>query len=43
MTSDQALDTAIRQARNLLFAFDGPVRGVDKAKSIGSAVVTALT
>ena len=44
MTPDStALDVAIRQARHLLFAFDGPVRGVDKAKSIGSAVVTALT
>ena len=43
MTPDQALDTTIRQARHLLFAFDGPVRSVDKKKSIGSAVVTALT
>jgi hypothetical protein len=44
MTPDStALDAAIRQARHLLFAFDGPVRSVDKAKSIGSGVVTALT
>jgi hypothetical protein len=44
MTPDStALDAAIRQARHLLFAFDGPVRSADKAKSIGSAVVTALT
>jgi beta-phosphoglucomutase-like phosphatase (HAD superfamily) len=43
MTPDStALDAAIRQARHLLFAFDGPVRSVDKAKSIGSGVVTAL-
>ena len=44
MTPDStALDAAIRQARHLLFAFDGPVRSADKARSIGSAVVTALT
>ena len=43
MTPDSAaLDATIRQARHLLFAFDGPVRSVDKAKSVGSAVVTAV-
>lgn len=43
MTPDSAaLDAAIRQARHLLFAFDGPVRSVDKAKSIGWGVVTSL-
>lgn len=43
MTPDSAaLDAAIRQSRHLLFAFDGPVRSVDKAKAIGSGVVTAL-
>ena len=43
MTPDSAaLDAAIRQARHLLFAFDGPVRSMDKAKSIGSGVVTTL-
>jgi beta-phosphoglucomutase-like phosphatase (HAD superfamily) len=43
MTRDSAaLDAAIRQARHLLFAFDGPVCSVNKARSIGSSVVTAL-
>ena len=44
MTTDSVtLDAAIRQARHLLFAFEGPVRSADKAKSIGSAVDTALS
>jgi hypothetical protein len=43
MTPDSALDTAIRQARHLLFAFDGPVRSADKAKPTDSAVVTVPT
>ena len=43
MTPDSAaLDAAIRQARYLLFAFDGPVRSADKTKSISAAVITAL-
>jgi hypothetical protein len=29
MTPDPALDAAIRQARHLLFAFDGPIRNHD--------------
>jgi beta-phosphoglucomutase-like phosphatase (HAD superfamily) len=29
MTPDQTLDTAVRQARYLLFAFDGPIRSAD--------------
>jgi phosphoglycolate phosphatase len=29
MTPDPALDAAIRQARHLLFAFDGPIRRTD--------------
>jgi beta-phosphoglucomutase-like phosphatase (HAD superfamily) len=29
MTSDRALDDVIRQAKHLLFAFDGPIRNVD--------------
>jgi beta-phosphoglucomutase-like phosphatase (HAD superfamily) len=33
MTPDPALDTAIRQARHLLFAFDGPIRSVDAGRS----------
>lgn len=43
MTPDPALDAAIRQARHLLFAFDGPIRSTDKAKPTDSAVVTAPT
>lgn len=41
MTHSSALDAAIRQARHLLFAFDGPIRSADKEKSIGSVVVAA--
>lgn len=43
MTSDQALDSAIRQAQHLLFAFDGPIRSVDKAKPADSVAVAAPT
>jgi beta-phosphoglucomutase-like phosphatase (HAD superfamily) len=43
MTPDSALDTAIRQARYLIFAFDGPIRSVDKAKLADSAAITVPT
>jgi beta-phosphoglucomutase-like phosphatase (HAD superfamily) len=43
MTPDSALDTAIRQARHLLFAFDGPIRSVYEAKLTDSAAVTVPT
>ena len=33
MTPDPALDAAIREARHLLFAFDGPIRSADKVKA----------
>jgi phosphoglycolate phosphatase len=43
MTPDPALDIVIRQARYLLFAFDGPIRSVDKAKPTDPAAVNAPT
>ena len=43
MTFDLALDSVIRQARHLLFAFDGPIRSMDKAKPAESTAVTAPT
>ncbi len=43
MTPDPALDAVIRQARHLLFAFDGPIRSADKAKPADSTASTAPT
>jgi phosphoglycolate phosphatase len=43
MTPDPALDTAIRQARHLLFAFDGPIRRTDTGNPVDSATPTAPT
>jgi beta-phosphoglucomutase-like phosphatase (HAD superfamily) len=41
MTSDPAaLDAVIRQARHLLFAFDGPIRRTDTGNPIDSATPT---
>ena len=36
MTHSSALDAAIRQARHLLFAFDGPIRSTDAGMPAGS-------
>jgi beta-phosphoglucomutase-like phosphatase (HAD superfamily) len=41
MTPDPALDAVVRQARHLLFAFDGPIRGVMRGKSEDPAAVDA--
>jgi len=41
MTPDPALDAAIRQARHLLFTFDGPIRRVDPGKPVDSITPTA--
>lgn len=43
MTSDLALDTAIRHAQHVLFSFDGPIRSADKANPDDSVAVTAPT
>jgi phosphoglycolate phosphatase-like HAD superfamily hydrolase len=40
MTTDPALDAVIRQARHLLFAFDGPIRSVDARKPADSTMPT---
>jgi beta-phosphoglucomutase-like phosphatase (HAD superfamily) len=40
MTPDPALDAVIRQARHLLFAFDGPIRHVASGKSADSTTTT---
>ena len=40
MTPDPALDAAIRQARHLLFAFDGTVRQMNAGKSANSTSTT---
>jgi beta-phosphoglucomutase-like phosphatase (HAD superfamily) len=41
MTPDPTLDAAIRQARHLLFAFDGPIRNVGTGKPDDSNTPTA--
>jgi beta-phosphoglucomutase-like phosphatase (HAD superfamily) len=41
MTHDPALDALIRQARHLLFAFDGPMRSADTEKPADSTTPTA--
>jgi hypothetical protein len=41
MTHSSALDAAIRQARHLLFAFDGPIRSTDAGMPADSATPTA--
>jgi beta-phosphoglucomutase-like phosphatase (HAD superfamily) len=41
MISDLPLDAVIRQARHLLFAFDGPIRSVNKAGPADSTPLTA--
>jgi len=41
MTPDQALDAAIRQARHLVFAFDGPIRSTEAGKPADSTTPTA--
>jgi len=43
MTPDPALDAVIRDARHLLFAFDGPIRSMDKAKPAYSTSAPAPT
>jgi beta-phosphoglucomutase-like phosphatase (HAD superfamily) len=40
MTPDPALDAAIRRARHLLLAFDGPIRHVDAGKPADSTTPT---
>jgi beta-phosphoglucomutase-like phosphatase (HAD superfamily) len=41
MTSNSALDAAIRQARHLLLAFDGPIRNAEAGKPANSTTPTA--
>lgn len=41
MTPDPALDAVIRQARHLLFAFDGPIRIVNAETPADSTTATA--
>jgi phosphoglycolate phosphatase len=41
MTANLALDTVIRDARYLLFVFDGPIRSVDAGKPADSTTTTA--
>ena len=41
MTHSSALDSAIRQARHLLFAFDGPIRSTDAGMPADSTTPTA--
>jgi beta-phosphoglucomutase-like phosphatase (HAD superfamily) len=41
MTQCSALDAAIRQARHLLFAFDGPIRSTDAGMPADSTTPTA--
>ena len=41
MTHSSALDSAIRQARHLLFAFDGPIRSTDAGIPADSTTPTA--
>jgi len=41
MTHSSALDAAIRQARHLLFAFDGPIRSTDAGMPADSTTPTA--
>ena len=41
MTHSSALDAAIRQARHLLFAFDGPIRSTDARMPADSTAPTA--
>jgi beta-phosphoglucomutase-like phosphatase (HAD superfamily) len=43
MTPDPVLDAVIRDARHLMFAFDGPIRSADKAKAADSTAATAPT
>jgi beta-phosphoglucomutase-like phosphatase (HAD superfamily) len=40
MTHSSALDAAIRQARHLLFAFDGPIRSTDPGKPVNPITPT---
>ena len=42
MTDNPALDSAIRQARHLLFAFDGPIRRTDAGDRSNPNAPTAL-
>jgi beta-phosphoglucomutase-like phosphatase (HAD superfamily) len=41
MTHSSPLDAAIRQARHLLFAFDGPIRSTDAGRPADSTTPTA--
>ena len=41
MTHSSALDAAIRHARHLLFAFDGPIRNTDTGMPADSTTTTA--
>ena len=41
MTPDSALDAVIRDARHLLFAFDGPIRGTDAGELADANAPTA--